>query len=108
MDGTSDSGRSSLTKDPCVVCGASDARGAATTRLSTGEVVVVCGTHELMHRRSPKTARSVSDLKSLLKNRRSVRDRRSLRGSDEGDELGTQLSEAFATDQRNASDRRTG
>ncbi len=108
MDSMSDFGRSSLPKKPCVVCGANDARGAATTRLSTGELVVVCGSHELMHRRSSKTARSVSDLKSLLQDRRSMRDRRSLRSGEEGDELGAQLSEAFAIDQRDASDRRTG
>ncbi len=108
MDGMSEFGRSALPKEPCVVCGANDARGAATTRLSTGEVVVVCGSHELMHRRSAKIARSVSDLKSLLSNRRSMRDRRSLQSGEEGDELGAQLSEAFATDQRNKSDRRAG
>lgn len=91
-----------------MVCGANDARGAATTRLSTGELVVVCGSHELMHRRSAKTARSVSDLKSLLSNRRSMRDRRSRESGEEGDELGAQLSEAFAANQRNSTDRRTG
>lgn len=108
MDGMSDFGRTSLPKEPCVVCGANDARGTATTRLASGEVVAVCGSHELMHRRSSKTARSVMELKSLLQNRRSTRDRRSLQSGEEGDELGAQLSEAFAAEQRNATDRRTG
>ena len=86
----------------CVVCSVNDARGLSTTRLSTGEVVTVCGLHELMHRRSSRTASSIAELKTLTKERRRSVDRRSL----QIDELGAQLSEAFAEDKRASGDRR--
>jgi hypothetical protein len=88
----------------CVVCGTSDARALCTTRLEGGELVVVCGTHELMHRRGPRVARSVDELKGLVRERRRRAERR-LQGT--GDELGLQLTEAFAGARRKAaSDRR--
>ena len=89
---------SSVVHGSCIVCGYFDSRALSTTRLATGEVVVVCGTHELMHRRAESPARSVADLRRLLTERR-----RSARRGIDGDELGMRLSEAFAT-----SERRTG
>lgn len=82
----------------CVVCGHFDARALTTTRLANGEVVIVCGTHELIHRRAESPAKSTADLRRMLTERR----RGSRRGID-GDELGMRLSEAFAS-----SDRRDG
>lgn len=82
----------------CVVCGHFDSRALSTTRLATGEVVVVCGTHELMHRRAESPARSTAELRRMLTERR----RGSRRGID-GDELGMRLSEAFATSERRSS-----
>lgn len=79
----------------CIVCGHFDSRALSTTRLANGEVVVVCGTHELMHRRAESPARSTAELRRMLTERR----RGSRRGID-GDELGMRLSEAFATSER--------
>lgn len=88
----------------CVVCGTCDSRALCTTRLEGGQTVVVCGTHELMHRRGPRVARTVEELKGLVRERRRRAERR-LQGN--GDELGLQLSEAFAGPRRKAAgDRR--
>jgi len=76
----------------CVVCGQSDARALCTTRLSRGDIVVVCGTHELMHRRAERKAETESQLRSMLKNRRETRRRMPC-----PDELGAKLIEAFST-----------
>jgi len=89
-------------KSGCVICRTDDARALSTTRLSTGDSVVVCGTHELMHKRSARTAASIAELRSLLGNRRHSTDRRSL----QIDELGAQLSEAFSDDKRAVNERR--
>ncbi|MGH7282336.1 MAG: hypothetical protein ACRELY_12475 [Polyangiaceae bacterium] len=86
----------------CAVCDMSDARGLTTTRLSTGEIVIVCGNHELMYKRSSKTVASRSELRAMLRDRRRSCDRRSL----QIDELGAQLSEAFSEEKRAANDRR--
>ena len=75
----------------CVVCGCADGRGLTTTRLARGEVVIVCGTHELIHRRASKRADSVAELRALVRDRRET-SRRKLAG----DELAGRLSEAFA------------
>lgn len=82
----------------CVVCGHFDSRALSTTRLSNGELVVVCGNHELMHRRAESPAKSVAELRRMVTERR----RGSRRGID-GDELGMRLSEAFATSERRVS-----
>jgi hypothetical protein len=82
----------------CIVCGHFDSRALSTTRLANGEIVVVCGTHELMHRRAENPAKTVADLRRMLTERR----RGSRRGI-EGDELGMRLSEAFASSDRRAS-----
>lgn len=89
-------------KPGCVVCTNEDARSLSVTRLSTGETVVVCGSHELMHRRSSKTAASVSELRAMVSNRRRSVDRRDL----QIDELGAQLSEAFSDERRAVNERR--
>lgn len=86
----------------CVVCSVTDARGLSTTRLSTGELVVVCGLHELMHKRSSRTAATVAELRSLTHERRRSVDRRDR----QIDELGALLSDAFAEDKRASGDRR--
>ena len=99
---TPSSSRSTSTR-ACVVCGASDARHLTTTRLSTGTDAVVCGNHELSHRRSAKTAATVDDLRRIVGNRRERHERR---GAIEGDELALQLVEAFTGERRAANDRR--
>jgi hypothetical protein len=87
----------------CVVCGQADARALCTTRLSRGDVVVVCGTHELMHRREARPAETASELRAMLRNRRESRRRMPI-----PDELGARLIEAFSTpsERRASGDRR--
>lgn len=85
-----------LTAAACVVCGSTDARGLCTTRLAGGEEIVVCGTHELMHRRSRALARSAAELGALVSDRRMRDERR----RDEPDELGARLVAAFCSDRR--------
>ena len=80
----------------CAVCGERDTRALATSRLASGESVVVCGTHELMHKRSTKQARTLTELRSLFLERRRMGERRNF----EGDELGAQLARAFANERR--------
>ncbi len=104
MSGTPLHDASTRTKihGPCCVCGYSDTRGITTTRLASGEVVVVCGTHELMHRRTENAARTVFELRRLVRERRETR-----RRGQAPDELGARLSDAFMDDRRSA-DRRGG
>ena len=87
----------------CAVCGETDARALCTTRLSRGDIVVVCGTHELMHRREERKAETESQLRAMLRNRRESR-----RRLPTPDELGAKLIEAFSasTDRRASGDRR--
>jgi len=87
----------------CAVCGLSDARALCTTRLSRGEIVVVCGSHELMHRRAARKAETVSDLRAMMRDRRDTRRRHPI-----PDELGARLIEAFSTssERRASGDRR--
>jgi hypothetical protein len=87
----------------CAICGQADLRALSTTRLARGEVVVVCGTHELMHRRSGRTAESLSDLQAMVRDRREARRRYPI-----ADELGARLMEAFSTNRRSDGDRRVG
>jgi len=75
----------------CVVCGQADERALCTTRLGAGAQVVVCGTHELMHRRAQRKAETASELASMLSNRRETRRRHRT-----PDELGARLTEAFS------------
>jgi hypothetical protein len=87
----------------CVVCGHTDERALVTTRLARGEVVVVCGTHELMHRRSKRKAQSTRELKAMLRDRRDTKRRHPI-----PDELGARLIDAFSTsvERRASGDRR--
>lgn len=98
---TTDLGRAWTYASGCTVCGARDERALTTTRLENDDLVVVCGTHELMHRKSGKTAATVSDLRALLKDRRLGRPRRV-----QGDELGGELESAFSPHRRAEADRR--
>ena len=82
----------------CAVCGENDERALCTTRLSRGDIVVVCGTHELMHRRAERKAETASELRGMLRDRREPRTRR----RPIPDELGARLIEAFSA----SSDRR--
>jgi hypothetical protein len=88
----------------CVVCGQADERALCTTRLSRGDVVVVCGTHELMHRRAPRKAETASALRAMLRDRRDGRRRQPI-----PDELGARLIEAFSapSNRRASGDRRS-
>lgn len=96
----SDLGRAWAYASGCTVCGARDERALTTTRLSNGDLAVVCGTHELMHKRCSRPATSISELRGMLKERRLGRDRRT-----PGDELGGELEQAFSPHRR-AADRR--
>jgi hypothetical protein len=86
----------------CVVCGETDSRALATTRLARGDVVVVCGTHELIHQRSAARARTIVELRALVGERRDRPERRAMGG----DELGEALSAAFTKRELRTSDRR--
>src|SRR2546430_1462364 len=80
----------------CAVCGERDARALTSLRLAGGEPVVVCGTHELMHRRVGRTARSIEELRALVSERRRNVDRR----AGNPDELAAALTHAFSPDRR--------
>jgi hypothetical protein len=87
----------------CCVCGESDRRALVAVALAGGTRTTLCGTHELMHRRSGGVARSESELRELLRDRRGRRERRL-----EGDELGAALTAAFRAERRAADRRRAG
>src|ERR1019366_5089783 len=89
----------------CCVCGAGDARALVEVVLIGGSRATLCGSHALMHRRSPEQARSTSQLREMMGERRGRADRRGT-GPD-GDELAAALAAAFSGDQRVA-DRRLG
>lgn len=54
----------------CAVCGTSDVRVLAATRLLGGELVIVCGSHKVAHQRSERIASTVSELRVLVGERR--------------------------------------
>lgn len=54
----------------CVVCGTTDARVLAHTRLESGERIRVCGSHKTAHHRSGAIASSVDELRRLVGERR--------------------------------------
>lgn len=87
----------------CCVCGASDARALVEVVLIGGSHATLCGSHALMHRRSVTQARSISQLRAMLGERRGRSERRSMGG--DSDELAASLAAAFSDDQRVA-DRR--
>lgn len=97
----SDLGRAWSYASGCTVCGSHDERALTTTRLGSGDLVVVCGTHALMHERAARPAATVTELRVFLKDRRLGRDRRT-----RGDELGAALEAAFSPHRRSEIDRR--
>ena len=80
-----------VTARSCCVCGASDARVLVDVELTGGASATLCGSHDLMYRRSAVAARTGAELHAILRERRGRRDRRR-----EGDELGAALNEAFS------------
>ena len=52
------------------MCGVTDARVLAATRLAGGERVTVCGSHKTAHHRSGAIAATVEELKLLTADRR--------------------------------------
>lgn len=87
---------------PCAVCGLRDSRALVMVDLPSGIRVTLCGSHELMHRRSGQRSRSVAELKTAFVERRRV-ERRGARRHD--DELAEKLQAAF-TRERRTSERR--
>ncbi len=73
------------------------------------EDVTLCGSHALMHRRSPAQAGSVDALGAILGERRRTRDRRGDRNRSLGeiDALGEELTAAFAGERRGRGERRS-
>ena len=88
----------------CVVCGTDDVRTLSNTKLAAGEVVVVCGSHALAHDREKRRARTVTELCSVLGERRAPKDRRDRAV----DELAQALALAFRPDRRDGSGTRPG
>lgn len=88
-------------RSSCVVCGELDERALATLKLIDGSRVFVCGTHDLIYRRSGETASTIEELVAIAKDRRERSVRR-----DVGDELGARLTSAFSADRRSGQERR--
>ena len=82
---------------PCAVCGNHDARALVATTLGAGQPIVLCGSHDLMLRRSGAAPSTLGELRMLLEERREL-DRRGGRG--EVDELAERLTAAFTNDRR--------
>jgi hypothetical protein len=80
----------------------SDARGLIEVDLAGEPCITLCGSHELMHRRSGWKAQTVSELRAAFGNRRGT-DRRGGRG--EVDELADNLTAAFTRDRRSTARR---
>ena len=85
-------------KAPCSVCGQRDARALVDVVLASGAPTVLCGSHELMHRRVAPSVRTVEELRTALADRRST-DRRG-HGTEEVDELAAALAAAFTNERR--------
>jgi hypothetical protein len=86
--------------DPsCAVCDTDDARTLSSTVLASGAVVIVCGSHAVAHARASWSAKSLTELRAMLADRREKRDRR---GGHVGnvDELAQGLASAFGAEQR--------
>ena len=82
----------------CCVCGLRDARALLQVPLAGGAAVVLCGSHDLAHRRAGSPATSAAELASLLGDRR--RDDRRGYGFEEIDELAASLAAAFTSERR--------
>lgn len=89
-------------RSPCVVCGMSDERGLTFAALGR-ERVSVCGTHHLMYVRSGARLTSVEELRALVRERRNRRERRRALA----DEMVAQLADAFSTEKRTGTERRS-
>ena len=77
-------------------------RALVTTRLRKGTPVVVCGSHDIMHRRMLERAETEGELRTMLRERRDTTRRRPI-----PDELGARLIDAFSTRaERRVGDRR--
>jgi hypothetical protein len=85
----------------CCVCGSNDARSLVDVSLDAGARATLCGSHELMLKRSQARPRSEVEVREILRDRRSRRDRRQ-----SGDELGAALSQAFGVRTRDGERRR--
>jgi hypothetical protein len=85
----------------CVVCAERDERALSTLKLVDGTRVFVCGSHDLIYRRSGVTASTIEELRAVARDRRENTARR-----DEGDELGVRLTAAFSADKRSGHERR--
>ncbi len=81
----------------CVVCGLADARALVKTELANGRRVIVCATHELIHRRLGSKASSVDGLRATARERRGLSERREVFPCDE---LGAMLTAGFAGERR--------
>jgi hypothetical protein len=86
----------------CAVCGFGDSRGLTHVNLPSREVVHLCGTHGLVYARTGITARDASELRSLVRERRTRSERRRALA----DELVAKLADAFALEKRTGTDRR--
>jgi hypothetical protein len=90
----------------CVVCGSSDARALVQAKLAGGARVTLCGSHDLVLRRSGGEAKSAADVRAICGERRGG-DRRGGEGLGEVDELAERLEAAFRRERRQ-SERRAG
>jgi hypothetical protein len=78
----------------CAICDISDARALAEARVGR-EKVILCGTHALMHARLGRKAKTLVELKEILRDRRSR-----ARRVEEHDDLAAMLTAAFALERR--------
>ena len=92
---------SAPSSDSCTVCGSRDARTLSTTALASGEMIVVCGSHAVAHARAEAPARTATELRAMLADRRDRTDRRNAYKG-ETDELALALTTAFTRERRGA------
>jgi hypothetical protein len=85
------------------VCGLADARALVKEELAHGERVVLCATHALIFRKSGTFARTTTELKAKIGEKRRRAERRE---SFPCDELGAKLTAGFAGERRTGGDRR--
>jgi hypothetical protein len=85
----------------CCVCGDTDARALVDVALVGGARATLCGSHALVYRRGRGRARSEPELRALVNDRRTRRDRRGT-----GDELAAALASAFCREKREHDRRR--
>ena len=78
----------------CALCKLQDARALITVKLAN-EAVTLCGSHALIYRRTGRFARTLGELREMLRDRRG-RERRAR----SVDELAAKLTAAFAGERR--------